>query len=39
MNEEIISIHASRGGSDRLWLNILHCLFLISIHASRGGSD
>ncbi len=34
-----ISIHASRGGSDRSYFRQLHRPAGISIHASRGGSD
>ena len=34
-----ISIHASRGGSDRDWNYFTIKKALISIHASRGGSD
>ena len=33
-----ISIHASRGGSDRCGKVVIHHI-VISIHASRGGSD
>ena len=34
-----ISIHASRGGSDRFVHRLETCAVQISIHASRGGSD
>ena len=35
----LISIHASRGGSDRMRLRWVGINDTISIHASRGGSD
>ena len=37
--EQIISIHASRGGSDLFCGDNGRAAFIISIHASRGGSD
>ena len=35
----MISIHASRGGSDDFRVKLLTVHHIISIHASRGGSD
>ena len=35
----MISIHASRGGSDKDTIDRLETVLKISIHASRGGSD
>ena len=38
-NTADISIHASRGGSDGIWIFLHQYPSIISIHASRGGSD